>query len=75
MEKNRKKQGWIFGMSGSMFMIMVTFIVGMIVSMIGGDWKTMMQSEVIMTVWTVDLLTAITAFTMLIISVIAYNID
>lgn len=75
MEKNRKKQGWIFGMSGSIFVIMVTFIVGMIVSMIGGSWETMVQSEVIMTVWTVDLLTAITAFTMLIISVIAYNID
>ena len=75
MEKNRKKEGWILGMSGSIFVLMVAFIVSMIISMIGGSWETMIQSSIIMIVWTVDLSVAIMAFTTLIISIIAYNID
>lgn len=75
MEKNRKKEGWILGMSGSIFVLMVAFIVSMIISMIGGSWETMVQSSIIMIVWTVDLSVAIMAFTTLIISIIAYNID
>lgn len=74
MEKNRK-DGWIFVISASIFVLMVAFIVSMIISMIGGSWETMIQSSVIMTVWTVDLSVAIMAFTALIISIIAYNID
>ena len=74
MEKSRKDV-WIFVISASIFVLMVVFIVSMIISMIGGNWETMVQSSAIMTVWTVDLLIAIMAFTTLIISIIAYNID
>ena len=73
MKNENRKDISVIVISFMVFILMVTFIVSMVLSMIGGSWKDMVLSETIMTVWTVDIWTAIVAFVVLISSIIMYN--
>ncbi len=52
----------------------IAFIVGMILSMIGGSWEMMQQSEKIMIAWQINLAGAIIGLFNTIIGIIMYNI-